>query len=474
MDKLCRRSVKTLSCCRFTTASATFALNTALPTDLRRFLEEVGSDPKEARFWLRQFQYQANDPKHPFAVLQAGSSILHSKEAVKILCSSLSFLNRNGMPTVLVYGPDQDSCNNEKLFHLAQQLQQQEMQLVDCLEKFCHADTRAFCGASGILQSQKSHSRLQPVIDHVNADPITWTFRSGRVPLLTSVSIERRTGRLTPICSRHVAIKLSEVLKPMKVIFLNETGGLFDEHGKVISHIRIPGDIQNISQESWCTTDIKNQIDEIASLSKDLSKQTQQTKTEAIHRYKSLEEVNVPKTDETLNSVLQKALKPEYMTVVQEYLQSVYISENYTAAAIVIHDREKSEIPYLDKFVISSACQGQGTSDDLWNHLTQDFSSLFWRSRATNRINPWYFIRADGSWTNGDWIIFWYGVDEPRISHDLVEFAGTLPESFDPIANHDVTMKSENRSTTSYIQLSEDLVRKMIIFVIYGKKIDLL
>ncbi|XP_028393273.1 N-acetylglutamate synthase, mitochondrial-like [Dendronephthya gigantea] len=378
------------------------------------------------------------------------------------------------MPTVLVYGPDQDSCNDEKLFHLAQQLQQQEMQLVDCLEKFCHADTRAFCGASGILQSQKSRSRLQPVIDHVNADPITWTFRSGRVPLLTSVSIERRTGRLTPICSRHVAIKLSEVLKPMKVIFLNETGGLFDEHGKVISHIRIPGDIQNISQESWCTTDIKNQIDEIASLLKDLSSNstavitspvniikelfshqgcgTMIQKTEAIHRYKSLEEVNVPRLTKLLTQSFKKPLKPEYMTVVQEYLQSVYISENYTAAAIVIHDREKSEIPYLDKFVISSACQGQGTSDDLWNHLTQDFSSLFWRSRATNRINPWYFIRADGSWTNGDWIIFWYGVDEPRISHDLVEFAGTLPESFDPIANHDVTMKSENRSTTSYIQ----------------------
>ncbi|XP_028393224.1 N-acetylglutamate synthase, mitochondrial-like [Dendronephthya gigantea] len=255
----------------------------------------VGSDPKEARFWLRQFQYQANDPKHPFAVLQAGSSILHSNEAVKILCSSLSFLNRNGMPTVLVYGPDQDSCNDEKLFHLAQQLQQQEMQLVDCLEKFCHADTRAFCGASGILQSQKSRSRLQPVIDHVNADPITWTFRSGRVPLLTSVSIERRTGRLTPICSRHVAIKLSEVLKPMKVIFLNETGGLFDEHGKIDE---IASLLKDLSSNS--TAVITSPVNIIKELFSHQGCGTMIQKTEAIHRYKSLEEVNVPRLTKLL------------------------------------------------------------------------------------------------------------------------------------------------------------------------------
>ena len=74
------------------------------------------------------------------------------------LCSSLSFLNRNSMPTVLVYGPDQD--HQDDVFIQTEQLQQQGMQLVDCLEKSCHATTRAFCGSSGILASRKSHSRL--------------------------------------------------------------------------------------------------------------------------------------------------------------------------------------------------------------------------------------------------------------------------------------------------------------------------
>jgi acetylglutamate kinase len=58
-------------------------------------------------------------------------------------------------------------------------------------------------------------------------------YRSGLVPLLTSISVDQSTGVVTPVCPRHVAIKLSEVLKPMKVIFLNDNGGLVDDDGKV-------------------------------------------------------------------------------------------------------------------------------------------------------------------------------------------------------------------------------------------------
>lgn len=47
-------------------------------------------------------------------------------------------------------------------------------------------------------------------------------------------------------------------------------------------------------------------------------------------------------------------------------------------------------MPYLDKFVVSSNKQGQGTSHLLWERIRQDLGKLFWRSRATNRINPWW------------------------------------------------------------------------------------
>ncbi|ELU11775.1 hypothetical protein CAPTEDRAFT_188972, partial [Capitella teleta] len=43
--------------------------------DLKRFLEEVGTNAKEARFWLRHFQ-KAAEPCHPFAIIQLEPDIL--------------------------------------------------------------------------------------------------------------------------------------------------------------------------------------------------------------------------------------------------------------------------------------------------------------------------------------------------------------------------------------------------------------
>lgn len=61
----------------------------------------------------------------------------------------------------------------------------------------------------------------------------------------------------------------------------------------------------------------------------------------------------------------------------------------YSAAAIITMEPVNDGTPYLDKFVISSSKQGQGTSHILWECIRQDLGKLFWRSRATNKINPW-------------------------------------------------------------------------------------
>ena len=43
-----------------------------------RFLQ-IGSDPKEARYWLRQFQQNESTPDKPFAVVQVDSRIMEDK-----------------------------------------------------------------------------------------------------------------------------------------------------------------------------------------------------------------------------------------------------------------------------------------------------------------------------------------------------------------------------------------------------------
>lgn len=61
----------------------------------------------------------------------------------------------------------------------------------------------------------------------------------------------------------------------------------------------------------------------------------------------------------------------------------------YNAAAILTTEPVLGGTPYLDKFVVSSSRQGQGSGQMLWERLRRDLQTLFWRSRVTNPINPW-------------------------------------------------------------------------------------
>lgn len=41
-----------------------------------------------------------------------------------------------------------------------------------------------------------------------------------------------------------------------------------------------------------------------------------------------------------------------------------------------------------------------------------------------------YFKHSDGSFVNGAWTVFWFGLTDIRDSYELVEYARNLPESF--------------------------------------------
>lgn len=62
----------------------------------------------------------------------------------------------------------------------------------------------------------------------------------------------------------------------------------------------------------------------------------------------------------------------------------------YNAAAILTVEPVLGGTPYLDKFVVSNSRKGQGSGQMLWECLRRDLQTLFWRSRVTNPINPWY------------------------------------------------------------------------------------
>jgi hypothetical protein len=69
-------------------------------------------------------------------------------------------------------------------------------------------------------------------------------------------------------------------------------------------------------------------------------------------------------------------------------------------------------VAYLDKFAVTNEAQGEGIGGSLWQRLARDVPRLYWRARLDNPINPWYFQRADGSYSRGNWTVFWTGLGE--------------------------------------------------------------
>lgn len=65
---------------------------------------------------------------------------------------------------------------------------------------------------------------------------------------------------------------------------------------------------------------------------------------------------------------------------VKTLVSSILVSQHKIGLPRVSKHRLMYKMPLL---------QGLGTSDNLWKKIKADFSSLFWRSRGTNRINPW-------------------------------------------------------------------------------------
>ncbi|PWA30303.1 hypothetical protein CCH79_00015696 [Gambusia affinis] len=230
---------------------------------------------------------------------------------------------------------------------------------------------------------------------------------------------------------------------------------------KVLDTVSLPTDLPGLTAAEWLSQVERRRLTTIARLLNQLPTESSAVITSAdtlltelfshrgsgtlfkngdpIHRYTSLDEIDVERLLTLINKSFDKTLRQDYVESLKGRLHCVYLSEgetktqlkrDYSAAAIITMEPVDGGTPYLDKFVVSSSKQGQGTSHILWECIRQDLGKLFWRSKATNRINPWYFKHCDGSFVNGVWTVFWFGLTDIRESYALVEHANSLPESF--------------------------------------------
>jgi GNAT superfamily N-acetyltransferase len=120
-----------------------------------------------------------------------------------------------------------------------------------------------------------------------------------------------------------------------------------------------------------------------------------------------------------------RALSPAYF---EKKPLAVLLDAEYRGAAI-LHPAEPA--PYLSKFAVLPEAQGEGIGADLWQGLTRDFPSFFWRTRPDNPVLTWYLGVADGMARTASWIVLWRGLEASRIPDAIAE-AEARPTDFAP------------------------------------------
>jgi acetylglutamate synthase len=144
-----------------------------------------------------------------------------------------------------------------------------------------------------------------------------------------------------------------------------------------------------------------------------------------VERHDVYDAVDVDRIAALVQASFGRTLSPEFFS---KPPLAVLLETEYRGAAI-LHASEPA--PYLSKFAVLPEAQGEGIGFDLWQAITRDFPSFFWRTRHDNPVLPWYLGVADGMARTERWTIFWRGLLPARIPDAIAE-AEARPSDFVP------------------------------------------
>jgi len=275
----------------------------------------------------------------------------------------------------------------------------------------------------------KENLGLVGEVKQVELDSVESAVRSGAVPVLTCLG-ESPSGQVLNINADIATRELVWKLRPHKVIFLSPTGGLLDRQDRIISAVSLTNDYEALMKQPWVHSGMRLKLQQINEMLQKLPDDTSVSITSASHLTRELftyrgagtlvrkgEAIDVFKSPdaETLATVkklveksFQRKLRDGWFESLDDPL--VLLSETGRAAAIMTEGVDG--IPYLDKFTVTSEAQGEGLGAAVWQVVRARYPALYWRSRNTNPITPWYFQQADSSNRSAGWVVFTIGVED--------------------------------------------------------------
>jgi N-acetyl-gamma-glutamyl-phosphate reductase/acetylglutamate kinase len=98
----------------------------------------------------------------------------------------------------------------------------------------------------------------------------------------------------------------------------------------------------------------------------------------------------------------------------------VYCDASYDALAVV---RKTDSIAFIDKFICSKTAILNNVNENVWDSILHDEKSLAWVIPKASPHRPWFFERAEGSFSFNNRTLFWLGV---RAGENIQKFIGDM------------------------------------------------
>lgn len=408
------------------------------------------TNSQEARHYLNRYHSQ---DEMRFAVVKVGGGILDQE--LDQLAESLALLANLGLAPIVVHGAgvqlDQGLAEagiiSEKkagirvtdapsMAVIRPIMYQVNQELVAALEQ---QGVRASGVVHGVFESEyldEAEYGLVGSVTKIHLSPIKQALHSGAIPVLSCLG-ETSSGQVLNINADVATRELVWQINPHKIIFVTPTGGVLDDNGQVISAIQLNNDFEHLMQQDWVHSGMQLKLTQIKELlepmgpghsvsitsSKNLARElfTHQGAGTFINLGERITEHDAlsPFLYQQLAGIFQNAFgrtfRPGFLADLP--VKKIYVAESGRAAALITAGEHGHA--YLHKFAVTREARGEGLAATLWQQIKHNHPQLYWRSRAHNEINTWYFKQADTSMKSNQ-------VNSGKEDHDWVGFASGL------------------------------------------------
>ncbi|EGG23540.1 acetylglutamate kinase [Cavenderia fasciculata] len=333
----------------------------------------------------------------------------------------------------------------------------ENLKIVDALEA---SGTRARPITQGVYQA----SPLDPktygfvgAVDKILTDALANCIAGDYVPVVSSLAMTEH-GQVLNINADVAALELAKAVRPLKIVFVNTTAGMKDGDGRVMPHIVLDEQYDELMKQSWVKHGTKLKLKEFKSCLDNLPLSTSITITSPLLLRTELFSRNGSGTTvEKGNSLLDSSQSQFcYRTfgamigtrdhpanikkVVQDAKVEIFVNSSYSTGLAIKDSSSGSAVKIVDKFFISKDNITDESADSVFRSTLAKHPRLIWTTATAEQgkeaelVQTWFKKVATGFISVKGVTTYWTNMEIDEVQKHITQSA-TNKSALDKLGN---------------------------------------